>query len=134
VIAQRPAQRRDHLVEIVLLDHDVRPNRRDERRLVEELPWVLHHEVQRIERLRGELDRSAVAACGQPPLRSEETEVAELVDAVSAAFFSHFPPVSRGFRRSQAAPKASSGLLEDSRLRCIAGPDHGDSYEERSND
>jgi hypothetical protein len=45
-----------------------------------------------------------------------EAEITELVDAAAWAF-SHFPPVSGEIRRSQRAPKASSGLLADSRLQ-----------------
>src|SRR5215470_14037581 len=75
--------------------------------------------MQGVERLGGELDRPAVGACGQPTLRGMESEVAELVDALNSRAFSHFPPVSQRFRRSQAGPKASSGLLVDSRPHWI---------------
>src|SRR5262249_32596026 len=104
-VTECAAQRRDDLVEVVLLDHDVRPDGRDECRLVEELPRVLKQEMQGVERLLRQLDRPTVSARGQPPLRRKESEVAELVDALSAAAFSHFSPASEGFRRSQGVPK-----------------------------
>ena len=68
-----------------------------------------------VERLLRELYRPAVAARGEAALRSQETEVAELIDAICAPAFIHFPPASQGFRRSQPTPKASSRLSEDSR-------------------
>jgi len=80
---------------------------------------MLHQVAQGIERFGGEFYRPAVAARGQPALCGQQAEVAEVVNAVSLAAFIHFPPASEGFRRFQLTPKASSGLLRDSRLQLL---------------
>ena len=48
-LAEKPAQGRNMLVEVVLLDDDFRPDGRHERGFVEELARVLKKEEQRIE-------------------------------------------------------------------------------------
>ena len=60
--AEDAPQHRDRLVEVVLLDDEIRPDRRDQRVLVERLTRVLDEMEQRIENLRLQRDRLAVRA------------------------------------------------------------------------
>src|SRR6516162_2776204 len=108
-VAERTAERGHNLVEVVLLDNHIRPDRRDQRRFVQQFTAVLDQEVQGIERFGGELDHPAVAARGQPPLRGNETEVPKLVHPIGVQPVSHFSPASEGFRKSQGVPKPLQG-------------------------
>jgi hypothetical protein len=104
-LAQHTAQRRHVLVEVVLLDDDVGPDRLHQRSLLDELPGVLDQIEQGLEHLRGQCDGLAVDARAQQPLGSIDTEFTELVGGTGAAL--HRGP-SGNFRRLHAAAKDSS--------------------------
>src|SRR5690606_1614533 len=76
-LAERVPQRRDCLVEVVLLDDDMRPYGRHQRPLVHELTGVLDEHAQRVVRARREGNGPAVcsraqqARAGIEPVRAE---------------------------------------------------------------
>jgi hypothetical protein len=65
-----------------LLDDDMRPQRLDERLLLDELPGPFYQVDDRLEDASGDLNLPAVSARHEHPPQSVELEVAEFVDQV----------------------------------------------------
>ena len=106
VITQRMTKAGDHLTQVVLFDHQARPQRPHQRVLVHQPPVRLDEQQQGIEQPRRQRHGAAVAA-QQTPLRAIEHEVAER-EAVRSGHGADSAPFFRKSFRSGPMTRANS--------------------------
>jgi hypothetical protein len=90
VVAERPAQRRQGLAQVVVLDHQAGPEALEQRLAVEQLSRMLDEIQQRVEDARRQLDRAAIGQIAQLASQRVQHEPAERI-AVSSVRRHHRP-------------------------------------------
>ncbi len=122
-LAEHTAQRRDVLVEVVLLDDHVRPDRFDEGGLVEQLPGVLEEELQEVECSGVNGQGSAVGAHLQRSLADVDPKLTEFV-ADRVRLLAH-SGLSTQFTTLQGLSKSNSDAPTDCSSRDVSAASAG---------